>query len=151
MKGTGWWRIGLLGLSVGLLLLAWGPGFAGAETKEFNIVTGEWKWKAKPGEAPVVDRTRGSVKEIERYVFNPGFIVVDKGDTVVMHIHAVKGSKHQVEIKEFGVPETLIKRGQEKTIRFVADKAGTFKFVCKNHVDADKEGPMVGYIYVVDR
>lgn len=152
MKVTGLWRIGLLGVFVGLLLIAWDAGFARADSvKEFLIVTGEWKWKAKPGEAPVVDRNLGSVKEIERYVYNPGFIVVNKGDTVVLRIHAVKGSKHLVEIKDFGVPETEIKRGEEKTIRFVADKAGTFKIGCTNHVSNDKEGPMEGYIYVLGR
>lgn len=38
-----------------------------------------------------------------------------------------------------------------KTIRFVADKAGTFKMVCNNHVDQNKEGPMDMYIYVLDK
>ncbi len=89
-------------------------------------MTGEWKWKAKEGEAPVVDRTRGEVTEIERYVFNPGYIVVNKGDVVILNIHDVKGDKHQVEIKAFGVKETLIKRGEMKTISFVADKTGTW-------------------------
>jgi plastocyanin len=115
-----------LGISVALLLLVWEPGFALAEEKEFHIVTGEWKWKAKEGEAPVVDRTRGEVTEIERYVFNPGYIVVNKGDVVILNIHDVKGDKHQVEIKAFGVKETLIKRGEMKTISFVADKTGTW-------------------------
>ncbi|MDO8477603.1 MAG: cupredoxin domain-containing protein [Candidatus Rokubacteria bacterium] len=118
--------------------------------KEFLLVTGEWSWKAKPGEAPVVDRNRGPVKEIERYSFDPPFLVVNKGDTVVLKIHALKGEKHVLEIKDFGVPETTINKGEEKTIRFVADKAGTFKFICTNHVNAEKEGPMVGYIHVMD-
>lgn len=152
MKITRLKRIGLLGVSIGFLLIAGGPMFVyGGSVKEFLIVTGEWKWKAKPGEAPVADRVRGDVKLIERYVFDPAFLVVNKGDTVVMRIHVIKGSKHIVEIKAFGVPETQIKRGEEKTIKFVADKAGTFKFVCTNHVDHNKEGPMEGYIYVIDR
>lgn len=151
MESRGVWRVGLLGVCVGLLVLSVGPMLAQAAEKEFIIVTGEWKWKAKPGEAPVVDRNLGSVKEIERYVFNPGFIVVNKGDTVVLRIHDVKGSKHLIEIKAFGVPETEINRGEEKTIRFVANKAGTFKMVCNNHVSPEKEGPMVGYIYVLPR
>jgi len=72
-----------------------------------------------------------------------------KSETVVLKIHALKGSKHVLEIKDFGIDETTINRGEEKTIRFVANKAGTFKFVCTNHVDAEKEGPMVGYLYVM--
>lgn len=143
-------RFGLLAISVGFLFVAILPGFVLADEKEFHIVTGEWSWKAKPGEAPVVDRSRGEVKKIERYVFNPGFIVVNKGDFVVLKIHVVKGSKHQVEIRAFGVPETLIKRGEMKTISFVADKVGTFKMVCNNHVDQNTEGPMEAYIHVLD-
>lgn len=152
MKGTGGWRLGGLGVLVGLLLLAWGVEPARAQSvKEFLLVTGEWSWKAKPGEASVVDRDRGAVKEIERYTFDPPFLVVNKGDTVVLRIHVLKGSKHVVEIKDFGVPETTINKGEEKTITFVASKAGTFKFVCTNHTNAEKEGPMVGYLHVMDR
>lgn len=151
MSGTSVWRIGLLGALIGLLVLQWGPGLAQAQSvKEFLLVTGEWSWKAKEKEAPVVDRDRGPVKEIERYTFDPPFLVVNKGDTVVLKIHALKGSKHVLEIKDFGIPETTINKGEEKTIRFVANKAGTFKFLCTNHVNAEKEGPMVGYLYVMD-
>lgn len=152
MSGTSVWRIGLLAGLVGLMLLSWGLGPAQAESvKEFLLVTGEWSWKAKPGEAPVVDRTRGAVKEIERYTFDPPILIVNKGDTVVLKIHALKGAKHVLEIKDFGVPETTINKGEEKTVKFVASKAGTFKFICTNHVNAEKQGPMVGYLYVMDR
>lgn len=144
---------GLLGALVGLALLAGGPERtqAQSEVKEFLLVTGEWQWKAKPDEAPVVDRNRGPVKEMERYSFDPAFLVVNKGDTVVLKIHALKGAKHVLEIKDFGIGETTINKGEEKTVRFVANKAGTFKFLCTNHTNADKEGPMVGYLYVNGR
>ncbi len=149
--GGKFWRICVLGLLIGLLLLPWGLGPVQAQSvREFLIITGEWSWKAKSGEAPVVDRDRGAVKEIERYTFDPPFLVVNKGDTVVLHVHALKGEKHLIEIKDFGVSETPINKGEEKTVRFVADKAGIFKFVCNNHVNSKKEGPMVGYIYVMD-
>lgn len=136
-------------ISVGILGLfatsAW------AETREFLILTNEIKWKAKRGEAPVVDRARGSVKEIERYAFNPGFLVVNKGDKVVLRIHAIKGNKHIIEVPAFNTGETQILRGEEKTVSFVADKAGVFRIKCNNHKNANKEGPMVGYLYVVGK
>jgi plastocyanin len=128
-----------------------GRASALAETREFLAVTGEWSWKANPKEAPVTDRDRGAVKEIERYTFDPSFIVVNRGDTVILKIHALKGDKHIVTIPDFKVPETIIMRGEEKSIRFVANKAGVFEFKCTNHVDSHKEGPMVGYIYVFDK
>lgn len=122
-----------------------------AETREFLIVTGEPSWAAKPGEAPVVDRDRGPVKKMERYTFHPGFLIVNRGDKVVLKIHDIKGDKHIVTIPAFNVPETQILRGEEKTISFVANKAGIFEIKCTNHVDSHKEGPMVGYIYVFDK
>lgn len=120
-----------------------------AETREFFIITGEWKWEGKPGEK-VADRGRDPVSVIERYTFDPGFIVVRKGDRVVLNIHALKGSDHDVNIPEFGVIDLRIKRGQEKSVSFVADKAGLFRLVCKKHDKPETEGPMVGYIYVLE-
>ena len=152
MRNKRRWTLALSGAVIGLLLFAAAPERTqGQSAKEFLLVTGEWQWKAKQGEAPVVDRSRGAVKEMERYTFDPGFLVVNKGDTVVLKIHALKGSKHVLEIKDFGIPETTINKGEEKTVTFVADKTGTFKFVCTNHTNADKEGPMVGYLHVMGR
>jgi nitrosocyanin len=142
-KWTGWAGVAVFAFMLLVLAPAW------AEERTFLVVTGEWSWKAKQGEAPVVDRERGSVKEIERYVFDPGFLVVNRGDRVTLKIHALKGDKHIAEIPAFGVKETQVLRGEEKTISFVADKAGVFEIKCTNHIDAKKEGPMVGYLYVM--
>ncbi len=131
---------------VALVTLTLGPTWAAERT--FLVVTGEWSWAAKPGEAPVVDRGQSDVKKMDRYTFDPGFLVVDKGDRVTLKIHDLKGDKHIIEIPGFGVKETQILRGEEKTISFVADKAGVFEIKCTNHIDAKKEGPMVGYLYV---
>jgi plastocyanin len=122
-----------------------------AETREFLIVTGEPSWEAKPGEAPVVDRDRGAVKKIERYTFHPGFLIVNRGDKVVLKVHALKGDKHIVEVPAFKTGETQILRGEEKTVSFVANKPGVFEIKCTNHLDSHKEGPMVAYLYVMDR
>lgn len=128
------------------LILTLTPGWAAERT--FLVLTGEWSWAAKPGEAPVVDRGQPDVKKMDRYTFDPGFLVVDKGDRVTLKIHDLKGDKHIIEIPAFGVKETQVLRGEEKTISFVADKAGVFEIKCTNHIDAKKEGPMVGYLYV---
>ena len=130
----------------GFLSLTLAPAWAAERT--FLVLTGEWSWAAKPGEALVVDRGQPDVKQMDRYTFDPGFLVVDKGDRVTLKIHDLKGDKHIIEIPGFGVKETQILRGEEKTISFVADKAGVFEIKCTNHIDAKKEGPMVGYLYV---
>ena len=131
---------------VALVALTLAPAWAAERT--FLVLTGEWSWAAKPGEALVVDRGQPDVKQMDRYTFDPGFLVVDKGDRVTLKIHDLKGDKHIIEIPGFGVKETQILRGEEKTISFVADKAGVFEIKCTNHIDAKKEGPMVGYLYV---
>ena len=143
----------VLGLSIALLLLPLGPGSAYGQsaTKEFLLVTGEWQWKAKPGEAPVVDRTLGSVTVMTRYTYDPGFLAVNKGDTVVLTIHNLKGDHHIVDLPAFGINEVKIVRGEERAFTFKADKAGLFKIDCKNHVSPEKEGPMAAYLLVLDR
>ncbi|MBI4588395.1 MAG: cupredoxin domain-containing protein [Candidatus Rokubacteria bacterium] len=153
MNSRGLWRLGFVGSVIGLLLLPWGLGSAQGQsaTKEFMVVTGEWQWKAKPGEAPVTDRNRGSVTVMTRYTYDPGFLVVNKGDTVVLTIHNLKGDHHIVDIPAFGINEVKIIRGEERKFTFKADKAGLFKIDCKNHVSAEKEGPMVAYFVVLDR
>ena len=137
------WAVVAAGVFLSLTLA---PAWAAERT--FLVLTGEWSWAAKPGEAPVVDRGQPDVKKMDRYTFDPGFLVVDKGDRVTLKIHDLKGDKHIIEIPAFGVKETQVLRGEEKTISFVADKAGVFEIKCTNHIDAKKEGPMVGYLYV---
>jgi len=152
MSRTSVWRVGLLGALLVLLLLPWGLGSAQAQsTKEFLVVTGEWQWKAKPGEAPVADRNRGSVNVMTRYTYDPGFLVVSKGDTVVLTVHNLKGDHHIVDLPAFGINEVKIVRGEERKFTFKADKAGLFKIDCKNHVSPEKEGPMTAYLLVLDR
>jgi len=152
MSGKSVWRIGFLSVVIGLLLLPWGIESAhGQSVKELLMVTGEWQWKAKPGEAPVVDRNRGPVTVMTRYTYDPGFLVVNKGDTVVLTIHNLKGDHHIVDIPAFGIHEVKIVRGEERKFTFKADKAGLFAIDCKNHVSAEKEGPMAAYLLVLDR
>ena len=152
MSGMRVWGTGLLGVLIGLLLLPWGPGPAQAQSvKEFLLVTGEWQWKAKEGEAPVVDRNRGLVKVMTRYTYDPGFLVVNKGDTVVLTIHNLKGDHHIVDVPAFSINEVKIVKGEERKFTFKADKPGLFVIDCKNHVSAEKEGPMKAYLLVLDR
>ena len=152
MKDTRRWALALSGGLIGLLLLAGSWESAQAQsTKEIMLVTGEWQWKAKPGEAPVADRDRGSVNVMTRYTYDPGFLVVNKGDTVVLTIHNLKGDHHIVDLPAFGINEVKIVRGEERKFTLKADKPGLFVIDCKNHVSGEKEGPMVAYLLVLDR
>ncbi|MGH7263305.1 MAG: cupredoxin domain-containing protein [Candidatus Rokuibacteriota bacterium] len=139
------------GVALALAVAGLAAAAAGGETREFMLVTNEIKWQAKAGEAAVVDRDRGPVKEIERYTFDPGFLIVNQGDRVVLKVHTLKGSKHVVEVPAFKTGEVPIARGQERAVTFVADRPGVFEIKCRIHENAGEEGPMVGYLYVMGR
>ncbi len=86
-----------------------GPGLgpecsARAPVREFLVATGEWDTvpKERDGKpAAYMDRgvARAANSKLERYTFDPGFIMVKKGDCVVLRIHAVKGSSHNITIE----------------------------------------------------
>jgi cytochrome c oxidase subunit 2 len=64
----------------------------------------------------------------KKYEFDPGTIMVKKGERVKLVITALD-KDHGFKIKEFGIEEVL-KKGVPTTVEFTADKAGEFPFVC---------------------
>jgi plastocyanin len=106
--------------------------------KEFQIVTGEFKSKSADGKS-----------EIEVYRWDPGTIVVNKGDRVRLRLYGVNGAQHSFKIPSFQVTGE-VKRGQETIVEFTADQAGTHLLICTTHPDSKNEGPMIGYITVLD-
>ena len=75
----------------------------------------------------------GTVKEFtvmgQNYSFAPSTITVKKGDTVKI-IFKNTGGFHDFKIDEFNAATKRINGGQEDTITFVADKAGSFEYYC---------------------
>ena len=84
-----------------------------------------------PAENPA-SADQESVKEFtmtaKRFEFNPGSIVVNQGDHVILHITALD-VPHGFAIQEYGINEPL-PVGKQVDIDFVADKKGTFTFYC---------------------
>ncbi|TSC84375.1 MAG: cytochrome c oxidase subunit II [Parcubacteria group bacterium Gr01-1014_13] len=64
----------------------------------------------------------------KQWSFSPSVIKVKKGDTVVLKLTS-SDVKHSISIPDFGITAE-IKPKETKTIEFVADKVGTFKFIC---------------------
>ena len=69
-----------------------------------------------------------------------GDFTVKKGDTVVFHLLSKIGGANNIHgfaIDEFKVEALVDDKGlvksHEKTVKFVADKAGTFKIRCQLH------------------
>jgi plastocyanin len=100
-----------------------------------QLVTGEFKSQTADG------------KEIEAYRWDPGTVIVHKGETVQLHITGINGTSHPFVIE--GMPiKGEVKKGETTVVRFKADQSGTYPILCLTHLDKSQGGPMVGYIVV---
>jgi len=72
------------------------------------------------------------VKEFEitarQWEFIPSTITVNKGDLVKLNIKSVDVT-HGIALPDFGI-NSVLNRGQETNIEFVADKEGVYSFFC---------------------
>lgn len=75
--------------------------------------------------APGADAIKMTAK---KYEFTPDTVTVKKGDHVRLLITALDRA-HGIKIDAFHVDKKLPK-GEEVTVEFVADRAGTFPFEC---------------------
>jgi len=126
------------------------------------------EWKATLGDADpykiIFDQGEHPKKQgdtINHYTWDPNFIVVNKGDTVVLKIHGVNGNVHDIDIPgiDFKItsrtgidgkgkapiakkPEVFT-RGELITVEFKADQAGLFEILCTIHDEnyASKDRP----------
>ena len=83
---------------------------------------------------PTADTTSmGAEKDFtvtgKNFSFSPSTLSVKKGDTVKITFKNA-GGMHDFKIDEFNVATSRINDGQEATVTFVADKAGTFNYYC---------------------
>lgn len=106
-----------------------------AEARVIQLVTGEYKTQTADG------------KELEVYRWDPGTIIVDRGEPIELHINGVNGNSHPFVVEGLGLRGEVTK-GKTTIVRFTADKAGTYPILCLTHTDMRHGGPMVGYIVV---
>lgn len=68
------------------------------------------------------------------YSFDPKTMSVVKGETVKIIFKNADGT-HDLVIDEFNVHTKRIRAGEEDSVQFIADKAGTFEYYCSvgNH------------------
>jgi len=86
-------------------------------------------------------------KKIEVYRWDPGTVIVPKGEPVELRITGVSGGSHPFIIEGLGITGE-VRKGKTAVVRFVAEKAGTYPIICQTHTDSLSGGPMVGYIVV---
>jgi heme/copper-type cytochrome/quinol oxidase subunit 2 len=121
----------------------------GPKTQKFKIIMGEGAVISEVGKEDAVTG--------EYHRWEPGVMIVNKGDTVILEISNPRKHFHSFVLTAFGIDTGLIDpRTGTKTVQFVADKAGVFKFMCAtpfnlalNHCDPD-HATMVGYLVVLE-
>ncbi len=108
-----------------------------ADENEFtiNMVTGEFKSETEDGE------------EIESYRWDPGTIVIPKGEPVKLSIYGVNGKEHPFIIEGTDITGT-VKKGEETLLNLQFNETGIYRLICTTHESIDKNGPMIAYLVV---
>jgi heme/copper-type cytochrome/quinol oxidase subunit 2 len=105
------------------------------DIREIHMVTAEFKTTMKNG------------KEIESYRWDPGTIILEKGEKVNLFINGINGDKHPFYIEGTNINGTVTK-GKETIVPLQFDKEGTYQLICEVHSDKTHNGPMIAYIVV---
>lgn len=100
-----------------------------------NLVTGEFAGKTEDG------------TEIEAYRWDPGTIVVPKGEDITFSIYGVNGKEHPFMIEGTDYKGT-VQKGKETVFHAKFEEEGTYRLICLTHSSIEKNGPMIGYIVV---
>ncbi|WNR45189.1 cupredoxin domain-containing protein [Paenibacillus roseipurpureus] len=103
--------------------------------RTIHLVAGEFKSTTADG------------KTIEAYRWDPGTIVVRKGERIKLSILGINGDSHPFLIEGLNVSGE-VKKGKETIVHFTANQEGTYRLICMTHTDMAHNGPMIGYIQV---
>lgn len=94
------------------------------------------------------DQTMGAVKEFtvtgSGFKFNPATLTVNKGDMVKITF-VNSGGSHDFTLDEFDVQTKTLNTGQQETVEFMADTAGSFEYYCSvaNHRSMGMKGTLI--------
>jgi heme/copper-type cytochrome/quinol oxidase subunit 2 len=105
------------------------------KSRQIHMVTGEFKTTLKDG------------KEIEAYRWDPGTIVLKRGEKVNLIITGINGAEHPFYIEGTTIKGT-VKKGQDTLVPLQFQKEGTYRLICNVHPDRAHNGPMIAYIVV---
>ena len=100
-----------------------------------QMITSEFATKTESG------------KEIESYRWDPGTIVVPKGEEISISIFGVNGKEHPFYIEGTDY-KGVVQKGKETIIHAKFNEEGTYRLICSTHSTIETSGPMIGYIVV---
>jgi plastocyanin len=97
-----------------------------------------------PADNPPASEVKTFTVTGQNFSFAPATLTVKKGDTVRIVFKNTSGF-HDLKIDEFKVATKQIQGGQEETVEFIADKAGSFEYYCSvgNHRAMGMQGTLV--------
>lgn len=107
----------------------------GSNTRVIQLVTGEFNSISDSG------------KKLESYRWDPGTVVVKKGELVELRISGINGQSHPFVIEGLGISGE-VNKGKTTIVRFTPKEAGIYPIVCQTHNDPKVSVPMVGYLVV---
>lgn len=85
--------------------------------------------------------------KLESYRWDPGTIIVQKGQPVELRISGINGQSHPFVIEGLNIKAEVTK-GKTTIVRFTPKVAGTYPMICLTHGSADNNAPMIGYLTV---
>lgn len=103
--------------------------------REIHMVTGEFKSKLPNG------------KEMEAYRWDPGTIVLSKGEKVNLVISGINGAEHPFSIEGTNI-KGIVKKGEDTIVPLQFDREGYYRLICHTHSSREDNGPMIAYIIV---
>lgn len=123
--------VGMILITLGIIAFMF---FGGSGSGNTVKILGE-----EDGSTPMTGQTTlrsifdsGETKEFTMnatdFAFSPEVIEVNEGDKVILYVTSTDVA-HGIAIPEFNVNQDL-PVGEEKKIQFLADKKGTFNFLC---------------------
>lgn len=90
-----------------------------------------------------------SVQEImitgNEFAFAPSIINIKQGETVKITFKNIGKYPHNFTISDLNIQTKTIKAGEQDSVQFTADKAGSFSYVCTvgSHADKGMKGILV--------
>jgi len=100
-----------------------------------QLVTGEFTAKGADGST------------LESYRWDPGTVVLKKGEAVELRITGINGQSHPFVIEGLNI-KGEVQKGKTTVVSFTPKDAGIYPIVCQTHSEPSKGGPMVGYLVV---
>ncbi len=119
------------------------------------LIAGGAAWYSRKGTnyqptTPVVQKSSPTPSKMENmkmqeitvggteFSFSPSTISVNKGDHVKLKFKNTGSLPHNLTITDLNIATKTIQPGESDTVEFVADKAGSYGFVCTVGTHAQK-------------